>query len=87
MVYLVSKFNVMFCLKIEVYKAVMHNVINEVLAGFNCTVFAYGQTGSGKTYTMEGRRSPEKSLSWDTVCMIFFHFYIPLLFLAVILSF
>ena len=26
----------------------------EVLDGFNCTVFAYGQTGTGKTYTMEG---------------------------------
>ncbi|XP_077232897.1 ATP binding microtubule motor family protein [Tasmannia lanceolata] len=29
-------------------------IVNEVLEGFNCTVFAYGQTGTGKTYTMEG---------------------------------
>ena len=29
-------------------------IIDEVLQGFNCTVFAYGQTGTGKTYTMEG---------------------------------
>lgn len=26
----------------------------QVLAGFNCTIFAYGQTGTGKTYTMSG---------------------------------
>lgn len=29
-------------------------VIDEVLQGFNCTIFAYGQTGTGKTFTMEG---------------------------------
>eukprot|EP00494_Astrolonche_serrata_P003669 UN03676 len=29
-------------------------MIEEVMRGFNCTVFAYGQTGTGKTYTMEG---------------------------------
>lgn len=29
-------------------------IIDEVLQGFNCTIFAYGQTGTGKTYTMEG---------------------------------
>lgn len=28
--------------------------INEVLQGFNSTIFAYGQTGSGKTFTMFG---------------------------------
>lgn len=28
--------------------------MNEVLEGYNCTIFAYGQTGTGKTYTMEG---------------------------------
>ncbi|PKA49035.1 125 kDa kinesin-related protein [Apostasia shenzhenica] len=29
-------------------------IVNEVLEGYNCTIFAYGQTGTGKTYTMEG---------------------------------
>lgn len=28
--------------------------MEEVLKGYNCTIFAYGQTGTGKTYTMEG---------------------------------
>lgn len=29
-------------------------LVDEVLHGFNCTIFAYGQTGTGKTFTMEG---------------------------------
>lgn len=32
-------------------------IVEEVLAGYNCTIFAYGQTGTGKTYTMEGNRN------------------------------
>ena len=36
-------------------------IVQEVMEGFNCTIFAYGQTGTGKTYTMEGgpRRSDD----------------------------
>ncbi|WFC98658.1 Kinesin- motor protein [Malassezia yamatoensis] len=37
-----------------VYQEVVSNVLEEVLLGYNCTIFAYGQTGTGKTYTMEG---------------------------------
>ena len=29
-------------------------VVNDILNGFNGTIFAYGQTGSGKTFTMMG---------------------------------
>ena len=29
-------------------------MLEEVLMGYNCTLFAYGQTGTGKTHTMEG---------------------------------
>ncbi|ORZ00902.1 kinesin related protein 2, partial [Syncephalastrum racemosum] len=29
-------------------------ILDQVLMGYNCTIFAYGQTGTGKTYTMEG---------------------------------
>lgn len=28
--------------------------VDDVLQGYNGTIFAYGQTGSGKTYTMMG---------------------------------
>lgn len=49
----------------EVYHSVVAPYIEEVLAGFNCTVFAYGQTGTGKTYTMVGEEQPELSSGWD----------------------
>jgi kinesin family protein 5 len=38
----------------EVFEFVGDPVIEDVLNGYNGTVFAYGQTGSGKTYTMMG---------------------------------
>jgi len=38
----------------EVYKYSADPLVEQVLKGFNVTMFAYGQTGSGKTYTMEG---------------------------------
>ncbi|XP_013399469.1 kinesin-like protein KIF11-B [Lingula anatina] len=48
----------------EVYKEVAMPVIDEVLMGYNCTIFAYGQTGTGKTYTMEGERSGGET-NWE----------------------
>lgn len=50
--------------QIDVYRAVVKPLIDQVLQGFNCTVFAYGQTGTGKTYTMEGGRS-ETGVNWE----------------------
>ncbi|KAH6762178.1 P-loop containing nucleoside triphosphate hydrolases superfamily protein [Perilla frutescens var. hirtella] len=38
----------------DLYEQAVIPIVNEVLDGFNCTIFAYGQTGTGKTYTMEG---------------------------------
>jgi Kinesin motor domain len=38
----------------EVFTTTLKPVINDVLKGFESTVFAYGQTGTGKTHTMEG---------------------------------
>lgn len=38
----------------ELFKLHIVPIVEEVLLGFNCTIFAYGQTGTGKTYTMEG---------------------------------
>lgn len=37
-----------------VYDGIANSVLDEMLQGYNCTVFAYGQTGTGKTYTMSG---------------------------------
>lgn len=38
----------------EVYAIVGQPLIEEILKGYNATVFAYGQSGSGKTTTMTG---------------------------------
>ncbi len=32
-----------------VFSEVVENMLDEVLSGYNCTIFAYGQTGTGKT--------------------------------------
>jgi len=38
----------------EVYEKLGRPTIEDVLTGYNGTIFAYGQTGSGKTFTMMG---------------------------------
>ncbi|XP_023734741.1 kinesin-like protein KIN-5C isoform X1 [Lactuca sativa] len=45
----------------DLYEQAITPIVNEVLEGFNCTIFAYGQTGTGKTYTMEGECKRSKS--------------------------
>lgn len=49
----------------KLYNCAIATIVDEVLEGFNCTIFAYGQTGTGKTYTMEGgeRSSSDGTLS------------------------
>ncbi|XP_024887827.1 kinesin-like protein Klp61F [Temnothorax curvispinosus] len=51
--------------QIDVYNAVVSPLLEEVLAGYNCTVFAYGQTSTGKTFTMEGV-SNDPTLHWQS---------------------
>jgi kinesin family protein 5 len=38
----------------SVYQGAAYHIVQDVLTGYNGTVFAYGQTSSGKTHTMEG---------------------------------
>eukprot|EP00043_Microstomoeca_roanoka_P025719 m.9628 g.9628 ORF g.9628 m.9628 type:complete len:990 (-) comp5785_c0_seq1:25-2994(-) len=38
----------------EVYEYAARPIVEDVLKGYNGTIFAYGQTSSGKTHTMEG---------------------------------
>lgn len=38
----------------DVYTEVVESSINDVLNGYNGTIFTYGQSGSGKTFTMFG---------------------------------
>ncbi|KAL3092200.1 hypothetical protein niasHT_023759 [Heterodera trifolii] len=37
-----------------VYNSLCRPIVENVLKGYNGTIFAYGQTGTGKTYTMSG---------------------------------
>lgn len=46
------------CLQDDIFESVAEPVIDNVIAGYNGTIFAYGQTGSGKTFTITG--GPEK---------------------------
>ncbi|KAF9075277.1 P-loop containing nucleoside triphosphate hydrolase protein [Rhodocollybia butyracea] len=41
-----------------IYHDVVSPMLEQVLEGYNCTLFAYGQTGTGKTYTMQGDLTP-----------------------------
>ena len=38
----------------EIYENVGKRIVDDVMEGYNGTIFAYGQSGSGKTYTMYG---------------------------------
>jgi kinesin family protein 5 len=38
----------------QIYNLAAKETVNDVLQGYNGTIFAYGQTGSGKTWTMFG---------------------------------
>lgn len=59
-----------FSTQIEIYCNVVAPLIQDVVAGYNCSVFAYGQTGSGKTFTMTGDKC-SISGNWKEVNMIF----------------
>ena len=37
----------MYSTQEEVFGSVVRPIVDEALAGFNCTIFAYGQTGTG----------------------------------------
>ena len=46
----------------QVYQDVAHPIIENVLEGYNGTIFAYGQSGTGKTHSMEGVLNSEKDM-------------------------
>jgi Cdc6-like AAA superfamily ATPase len=65
----------------DLFEQSISPIVNEVLEGYNCTIFAYGQTGTGKTYTMEGGGTrkvkvsislfiPFKVVSWVCIFVI-----------------
>ncbi|OQR71775.1 kinesin protein KIF3A-like, partial [Tropilaelaps mercedesae] len=61
--------------QVDVYNRAARPIIDNVLQGYNGTIFAYGQTGTGKTFTMEGNRSvPElKGIIPNSFAHVFGH--------------
>ncbi|EXJ79097.1 kinesin family member 11 [Capronia epimyces CBS 606.96] len=53
-----------------IYEDVVAPILNEMMTGFNCTIFAYGQTGTGKTYTMSGDMTDTYGLLSDAAGII-----------------
>jgi kinesin family member 11 len=53
-----------------IFDDVVAPVLNEMLTGYNCTIFAYGQTGTGKTYTMSGDMTDTLGLLSDAAGII-----------------
>ncbi|KAI9893728.1 MAG: kinesin motor protein cin8 [Vezdaea aestivalis] len=53
-----------------VFDDVVAPILDEMLSGFNCTIFAYGQTGTGKTYTMSGDMADTFGLVSDSAGII-----------------
>lgn len=53
-----------------IYEDVVAPILNEMMTGYNCTIFAYGQTGTGKTYTMSGDMTDTYGLLSDAAGII-----------------
>lgn len=47
--------------QVECFESTAAPLAEEVVKGYNATIFAYGQTSSGKTYTMEGTSENEEA--------------------------
>ncbi|KAI6215336.1 hypothetical protein M3Y94_00373800 [Aphelenchoides besseyi] len=61
--------------QITIYNAVARPIVENVLKGYNGTIFAYGQTGTGKTYTMSGgdSKAEERGIIPNSFAHIFDH--------------
>lgn len=53
-----------------VFDDVVKPFLEQMVTGFNCTIFAYGQTGTGKTYTMSGDMTETLGLLTDAAGII-----------------
>ncbi|KIW20748.1 hypothetical protein PV08_01326 [Exophiala spinifera] len=53
-----------------IFEDVVAPILNEMMTGYNCTIFAYGQTGTGKTYTMSGDMTDTYGLLSDAAGII-----------------
>ncbi|CAG5081273.1 Similar to KIF18A: Kinesin-like protein KIF18A (Homo sapiens) [Cotesia congregata] len=54
----------------EVFEGTTKEIINDLLEGYNCSVFAYGATGAGKTHTMLGK-DHDPGITYRTMAELF----------------
>jgi kinesin family protein 5 len=47
--------------QVDVFDYSIRPTVDDILNGYNGTVFAYGQTGAGKSYTNDGQRYRRRS--------------------------
>ena len=57
--------------QLEIYNKTTKPLLENIIEGFNATVFAYGATGSGKTYTMLGNNQNERGIMPRSVSDLF----------------
>ena len=60
--------------QMDVYNRVARPIVENVLEGYNGTIFAYGQTGTGKTFTMEGDRTVPELKGTITIQLLSLNF-------------
>ncbi|KAL8298213.1 hypothetical protein RB597_006888 [Gaeumannomyces tritici] len=53
-----------------IFEDTVKPILDEMLTGYNCTIFAYGQTGTGKTYTMTGDMQESMGILSDAAGII-----------------
>ncbi|XP_067222984.1 kinesin-like protein KIF6 [Chanodichthys erythropterus] len=60
----------------EIFETIAKPVADNVLAGYNGTIFAYGQTGSGKTFTITGgaEHYNDRGIIPRTLSYLYHHF-------------
>ncbi|KAJ7729215.1 P-loop containing nucleoside triphosphate hydrolase protein [Mycena olivaceomarginata] len=58
-----------------IYHEVVAPILEEVVMGYNCTLFAYGQTGTGKTATSPRRRSEPPSANAGMIPGVIFRLF------------
>ncbi|KAI8899069.1 P-loop containing nucleoside triphosphate hydrolase protein [Globomyces pollinis-pini] len=46
--------------QLDIFSYSAESIVNDIMDGYNGTIFAYGQTGSGKTHTMMGDMESEE---------------------------
>lgn len=54
----------------DIFEGTTKELINNLLDGYNCSVFAYGATGAGKTHTMLGKED-DPGITYRTVAELF----------------